>query len=200
MSQNSYNIILAPLFTGGFGPRIERSSGKYDIYNILGPTNIKAGLPSFGSEQSFRHIAWHEFSHSFVNPTTAKFSRDIDQYEALYEPISIRMKGQAYRDWQTCVNEHIVRAVTTRLAYRELGSDAGGRALRGEKERGFAYVQALCESLVDYEKHRDTYPTFVDFYPELINVFKRLSANYSKKNVTWSLTTALDSGTKTEIN
>lgn len=58
MSQNSYNILLAPLFTGGFGPRIERSEGKYDIYNILGPMNMENGLPAFGSEESFRHIAW----------------------------------------------------------------------------------------------------------------------------------------------
>ena len=175
MSQNSYNIILAPLFTGGFGPRIERSSGKYDIYNILGPMSMENGLPAFGSEESFRHIAWHEFSHSFVNPTTEIFSRDIDQYKALFEPISTRMKGQAYGDWQTCVNEHIVRAVTTRFAYREISPEAGEQALHGEKEHGFAYVEALCESLAGYEKQRDTYPTLVDYYPELIKVFRELS-------------------------
>ena len=175
MSQNSYNIILAPLFVGGFGPRIEHSDGKYDIYNILGPMNMRDGHPAFGSEESFRTIAWHEFNHSFVNPTTEIFSRDIDHYKALYEPISTRMKGQAYSDWQTCVNEHIVRAVTTRLAYREISSEAGEQALRREIERGFAYVEALCESLAGYEKQRDMYPTMVDYYPELIRVFKGLS-------------------------
>ncbi len=175
MSQNSYNIILAPLFTGGFGPRIERSDGKYDIYNILGPMNMKDGLPAFGSEKSFRHIAWHEFSHSFVNPTTAKFSREIHKYKALYEPISAKMKGQAYGNWETCVNEHIVRAVTTRLACREFGSEASEQALGAEKGRGFAYIQALCDSLAVYEEQRDKYPTLVDYYPELIKVFERLS-------------------------
>jgi hypothetical protein len=173
--QNSYNIILAPLFVGGFGPRIEHSDGKCDIYNILGPMNMQNGLLSFGSESSFRYIAWHEFSHSFVNPTTAKFGKEIDKYKALYEPISSRMKGQAYGNWQTCVNEHVVRAVTTRLAYRENGSEAGEQALYNEKNRGFAYVQPLCESLASYEQMRDTYPTFVDFYPELIKVFRGLS-------------------------
>jgi len=175
MSQNSYNIILTPLFVGGYGPRIERSSGKFDVYNILGPMNMENGLPTFGSEESFRHIAWHEFSHSFVNPTTEKFSKEIDKYKALYEPISAKMKGQAYGDWQTCVNEHIVRAVTTRLAYREIGPEASEQALSNEKEHGFAYVQALCESLAGYEEHRDTYPTLVDFYSELIEVFRELS-------------------------
>ena len=175
MRQNSYNIILAPLFVGGFGPRVERSDGRYDIYSILGPMNMKDGQPEFGSESSFRHIAWHEFSHSFVNPTTAKFGKEIDKYKALFEPISGRMSGQAYGDWQTCVNEHVVRAVTTRLTCREIGPEAAARALNSEKNHGFAYVQVLCDSLADYEKQRGTYPTFVDFYPELIKLFKELS-------------------------
>ncbi len=175
MRQNSYNIILAPLFSGGFGPRIERSDGKYDIYNILGPMDAKNGLPAFGSESSFRHLAWHEFSHSFVNPTTAKFDKQISKYKNLYEPISSKMKSQAYGNWQTCVNEHIVRAVTTRLTHREIGSEAGEDALYREKSRGFPYVRALCESLVGYEEQRDKYPTFADFYPELVRVFEGLS-------------------------
>jgi hypothetical protein len=75
------------------------------------------------------------------------------------------------------VNEHIVRAVTTRLVYREIGSEAGEQALRSEKERGFAYVQELCESLAGYEKQRDAYLTLVDFYPELIGVLRKLSEN-----------------------
>ena len=175
MRQNSYNIILAPLFAGGFGPRVKGSDGKYDVYSILGSMNVQNGLPAFGSEESFRHIAWHEFSHSFVNPTTAKFGRRIDKYKALYEPISGRMSGQAYGNWQTCVNEHIVRAVTTRLTCREIGFEAGEQALQREKERGFAYAQALCESLAGYEEQRDTYPTLADYYPELIGVFTSLS-------------------------
>jgi hypothetical protein len=175
MRQNSYNIILAPLFVGGFGPRVERSDGKYDIYSILGLMNIEDGQPAFGSESSFRYIVWHEFSHSFVNPTTAKFSKEIDQYKALFEPISGRMSGQAYDNWQTCVNEHFVRAVTIRLTRREIGFAAGERALYSEKDRGFSYVQALCNSLAGYEEQRDLYPTFVDFYPELVKVFRVLS-------------------------
>jgi hypothetical protein len=175
MKQNSFNIILAPLFVGGFGPRIERPDGTYDIYNICGPLEAKKGLPIFGSTESLRHIAWHEFSHSFVNPTTEKFSKEVANYQSLYEPISERMKQQAYPDWQTCVNEHIVRAVTTRLAYREISKDAGDRALQNEKGRGFAYAEPLCKKLEQYENQRDKYPTFVDFYSELIKTFKALA-------------------------
>jgi hypothetical protein len=172
MKQHSYNIILAPLFgDGAFGPRIERIDGAYDIYNICGPSGTENGFPNFGNLA----IIWHEFSHSFVNPTTDKFREQVAQYESLYEPISESMKRQAYPDWLICVNEHIVRAVTTRIAYREFGKEAGEEALQYEKSRSFFYVEALCKRLEQYENQRDKYPTFVDFYPELINVFKELS-------------------------
>jgi len=85
------------------------------------------------------------------------------------------MRSQAYATWEICVNEHIVRAVTTRLAYLYLGQNAGDAALANEKGRGFYYIEALCESLEDYESNRDTYPTFESFYPQLIKVFKNLS-------------------------
>jgi hypothetical protein len=176
MKQHSYNIILAPLFhDGGFGPRIEQADGACDIYNIRGPSGVENGFPTFGTVEGFRHLAWHEFSHSFVNPTTEKFREQVAQYESLYEPISEKMKRQAYPDWVTCVNEHIVRAVTTRLAYREIGMEAGEEALQNEKRKSFVYVEALCKRLEQYENQREKYPTFVDFYPELINVFKELS-------------------------
>jgi hypothetical protein len=78
------------------------------------------------------------------------------------------MRRQAYGNWESTVNEHIVRAVTTRLAYLHYGAEAGDRALRGEQERGFIHVAALCAALERYEAARDTYPTLNDFYPELL--------------------------------
>lgn len=175
MKQHSYNIILVPLFRGAYGPRIKTADGTYDIYNITGPTGVANGIPTFGSAERFRHLAWHEFSHSFVNPITGKFHKEIAKYSSLYNPISDRMKQQAYGNWQTCVNEHIVRAVQVRLTYREIGKAAGYIALLIERGKGFCYVAALCERLKRYESHRDKYPTFVDFYPRLVDVFKELS-------------------------
>ncbi|MCK4421355.1 DUF4932 domain-containing protein [candidate division WOR-3 bacterium] len=175
MKQHSYNIILVSLFTGGYGPRVKRVDGTYDIFNICGPMRVKNGFPIFGTMESFRHLAWHEFSHSFVNPTTERFHKQIAKYSSLYDPISDRMKKQAYGVWQTCVNEHIVRAITTRLAYRESGKEAGDLALQNEKRRGFFYVEDICKRLEQYEKQRGKYPSFEDFYPEIVNVFKEFS-------------------------
>jgi hypothetical protein len=176
LRNHSYDIILAPLFhPGGFGPRVKRVENVYDIYNICGPHGVEDGIPVFGTREGFQQLAWHEFSHSFVNPITERYEKQIAKYSSLFDHIAEKMKKQAYPDWETCVREHIVRAVSTRLAYREGGKEAGEEALQYEKSQGFAYVEALCNRLEQYENHRDKYPTFVDFYPQLIDVFKELS-------------------------
>jgi hypothetical protein len=86
------------------------------------------------------------------------------------------MRASAYPQWLTVVIEHVDRAVAVRLAFGELGEDAGEQALEYEKASSFAYVEALAERLKEYEQHRDRYPTFRDFAPRLIAVFDELAA------------------------
>jgi len=175
IKKNSYNIILAPLFhPGGYGPQIRRDDGTYDVYGIIGPINVEDGLPLFPKD-AIRGLVWHEFGHSFVNPISSKYANELDKYSKLYELISGYMQSQAYTNWMICVNEHIVRAVTTRLTYIKLGKEVGDRVLQYEKNNGFFYIEPLLERLKIYEENRDKYATFEDFYPELIEVFKELS-------------------------
>jgi len=174
MQEHSYNIVLVPLFhAGGFGPSVARPDGSSDVYSIGGPHAVdEQGLPAFGSQESFRYLIWHEFAHSFVNPQTALHLDEVNTYAHLLKPIQDEMKKQAYGDWQTVVNEHIVRAITTRLSYVLVGQEAGDAALAYETERSFIYLPELLEQLERYEANRDTYPTFADFYPELLTAFE----------------------------
>jgi hypothetical protein len=173
MQEYSYNIVLAPLYhAGGFGPRVTRPDGSADVYSIGGPQSMNEdGFPTFGDSQSFRYLIWHEFAHSFVNPQTTLHRGAVNSYAHLLKPIQKEMKKQAYGDWETVVNEHIVRAITTRLSYRLVGQEAGDAALAYETERSFIYLPLLLEQLERYEADRVSYPTFADFYPELIRAF-----------------------------
>lgn len=176
MSSSSYNLILAPLFhPGGYGPRVRLPDGTHDVFYIGGPRGLEGNFPVWGGVEDFRYLVWHEFSHSFVNPTTHLFIDEVDRYAGLLDPIAGPMEEMAYGSWETCVNEHVVRAVTVRLAHLHQGEDVGEKSLMHERTRHFAYVEALCERLKIYEKKRDRYPCFIDFYPELIKVFKELS-------------------------
>lgn len=173
--QHSYNIILAPMFNGNYGPRIGRKDGTFDIFNIVSPRQIKDDILYFGNKANFEHLAWHEFSHSFVNPLGERHRKELEKYASLMEPIRSKMSSSAYGNWITAVNEHVVRAVTTRLNYLNKGKEDGDRVLLGEKMYGFAYVEALCEKLEHYENDRKNYPNFTSFYPQLVETFKELS-------------------------
>jgi hypothetical protein len=178
LKNNSYNIILAPLFhPGGFGPGVKNDSGTYDIYSIQGPMSVENDLPRFGDKESFKYLVWHEFSHSFVNPLTEENKNEINKYKKLYDPIADSMSKQAYSSWEICVNEHIVRAVTSRLTYIHQGKDDYEKAIAYEKSRGFSYVEDLTKKLEEFEKNKDKYKDFREFYPELIEVFRDLSEN-----------------------
>jgi len=175
MSQNSYTVIPAPLFRPGYGPRVERDDGTFDLYCIIGPRGVDdQGTPEF-APLFLRYVILHEFSHSFVNPLTAKYSEEIAKYSALFEPIAGQMKEQAYGEWETCVNEHVVRAVQIRLTGRQFGSLGMAMELADAKSRGFIYIEPLCERLKQFEEQRDKYPTFEAFYPQIIDVFRELS-------------------------
>ncbi len=179
MEASSYHLVLSPmLHSGGYGPSLKTKKG-LDIYGIIGPDQIVEGkdgtsLPAY-SVGGIQSIIWHEFSHSFVNPTTRKSLKEINQYDKLFTPIEGRMSAQAYTNWETCVNEHIIRAITARMIYLTSGKEAGDQAIAYEKTNSFFYVPALCESLEYYEGHRDSYPTFESYYPELVKVFKKLA-------------------------
>jgi len=173
--QNSYNIILVPVFhQGGFGPCVLCEDGSYDVYNICGSVGEEDGHPLFGSAEAFKYLAWHEFSHSFVNPVTDKFEKEVNEYASLFDPIAEKMAEQAYPGWRTCVYEHLVRAANVRFSYLEDGEKAGKRAMQHEKNRGFAYVEVIAERLMEYEDNRDRYPTLESFYPRIIDLFKEL--------------------------
>lgn len=176
----SYTVILVPLFQGNYGPRVRQVDGTYAFYSICGNHGVSAlGHPLFGSAEGFRHLLWHEFGHCFINPLVEKHRGQLAQYASLHKPIAEAMKQQAYGDWETCVKEHIVRAVTVRLTMRTRSPLVAASAVLSERMRGFAYIGPLSRRLREYETQRDKYPTFADFCPRLIDVFRELAEKES---------------------
>lgn len=168
-------IVLAPLFqSGGYGPKVERSDGALEVFDICGPSGVQGSQPSWGAPKDICELAWHEFGHSFVNPLADKNEPALSKYSSLFNPIASPMRGQGYDNWQICVYEHLIGAVVARIIYKTQGSKAAEECVEGESQMGFAYIKPLCKRLEDYEKHRDKYPTLESFFPELIGVFKSL--------------------------
>jgi len=95
--------------------------------------------------------------------------------DKLFEPIKNRMARQAYSEWETCVNEHIIRAINVRLYDLYLDTEKSNKLQENDIKRGFIYIEPLVEKLKEFEKLRDEKQiTFSEFYPELLDLLNSL--------------------------
>jgi hypothetical protein len=180
MTQASYSMILVPLFAGGYGPRLLRPDGRYDLYAIWGGKRVANGITAPGSPQELSVMAWIAFGFSFGRPDTEDdandLAREMERTSVLYEPLAAQVKGNTWGNWSDCMNRHLVEAIMLRLAAREFGPDAAAAQLQDSKARsGLYYVEPLCRRLQEYEQHRDKYPTIFDFVPRLLDAFGEIA-------------------------
>lgn len=182
-TKESYNIVISPAFKGNYGPQITDSLGKDNIYACLSTNAEKESVP-YLNHNGIMGLVWHEFGHSFVNPLSEKYTERIKTSEQLFEPIRNRMTELAYSEWETCVNEHIVRAVHIRLYESNSDEEKAKKALEYEFRDGFIYIEPIIEKLKEFEKQRDEKNiTFSEFYPELLNLLDSLQKIEYWKNV-----------------
>ena len=70
--------------------------------------------------------------------------------------------------WESCLDEHVVRAVESRL------TAAGRQDPPDDLERArYPFEPVLVEKLRQYEAQRSRYPALADFYPELIAAMRK---------------------------
>jgi hypothetical protein len=171
-SQESYNIVLVSLYNYvGYGNSLLCSNDKRKIFNTMGPLKVVDNMPFFGDENYLKYFIRHEFSHPFVNPVTEKYWDLIKDYSKNYDSIPEVARKNVCGDWQECINEFIIRAITTQIGYNE-ADNTGLTYYKAEKSRGVSYMDGLLEKIRIYQVSRDTYPTFESFYPKIIEVFK----------------------------
>jgi len=170
-SQQSYNIILVSLYSSlGYGNNLLLPNGKREIFNTLGSGKLRDGLPCFGDEKHLKYMARHEFSHPFINPVTELYQDDVMAFEANFDKVPERARQRVCGEWEECINEFIIRAITTWLAKQEC-SELGEWAYKYEMNTGMIYLDELLEKITYYQAYRHKYPTINDFYPELLKVF-----------------------------
>lgn len=171
-------LVLAPLLhDGGFAVLQDSHPGRPPrAVAFLGPQGAAGDRPDFGGAERLGGTVWHEFAHTVVNDLTDRHEETVDRHEELFGPIRKHMRRQAYATWQTAVNEHVIRAITSRLVALRYGEDAGREALASEEARGFEYVRDLAERLREFEVDRDSWPTFASFYPRLLEALEEVAA------------------------
>jgi hypothetical protein len=180
--QNS-TVVLGPLLhDGGFAARYRPESGPAEAYAFIGPSRgVSNDLPEFGGSARLLQQVGHEFAHLVVDPVTSVHDPLVQRHSSLYDPIADVMRRNAYPRWETVVNEHIIRAITTRLAFRERGEEAGRQELTRELQRGYVHLPALLGRLEEYEQNRGQYPTIEEFYARPFSVFTEALAEHASQ-------------------
>jgi hypothetical protein len=91
------------------------------------------------------------------------------------------MSEQAYRNWWTCVTEHIVRLGEIRIAIA-MNDSLTAEKIRTEniEQNKFIYLPYLEGKIIEYENNRDKYHSFSDFFPELITTFSQIDTTEVK--------------------
>lgn len=174
--QRSYHVVFAPLLkTVAFGPRVPGQQGELDTYCIFPAVAVENDIIQFKEGGGLHNAILHEFAHSFINPLVDAHKETLDEYARLMDAIRYETNANYGLEWHICVYEHLVRAVTTRLTSAAYGPDEGEKEMAGHIRQGFIYLPELCDRLTQYEHHRQTYPTFSEFFPALIDVFAQLS-------------------------
>jgi len=171
-TQKSYNIVLVSLYGSvGFGNSLLCSDDQRELYNTMGPQMFQNNIPFFGDENYLKYMIRHEYSHPFINPLTEKHWDYVKDYSIKFESISEKAQKNVCGDWQECINEFIIRAITTHIAYNE-SDEAGQWAYENEKGRGVSYMDSLLEKIRYYQSNRETYPTLDSYYYNILDVFK----------------------------
>lgn len=170
-NQKSYNIDLVSLYNFvGFGNSLLFSNDQREIYNVMGPNKVVNNAPFFGDENYLKYMIRHEFSHPFVNPLTEKHWDYIKNYSYKYDSIPEVARKNVCGDWQECINEFIIRAITTQLAYNE-ANDIGLQSYEKENSRGVSYLDSLLDKIRYYQSNRESYPTLESYYLNILDVF-----------------------------
>ena len=156
---------------GNYGPSRQLPGQPKEVFAICGyyldPTTGKA----FASGANQASTLIHEFNHSFVNPLL-----DNATNAALIETTGMRlqrlsrlgMERQHYVNWQTVVNESIVRAaVILYMLDQGYAPKQVTNEIAEQVCNDFRWMPELVTALRRYAAHRDQYPTLNDFYPEI---------------------------------
>jgi hypothetical protein len=177
-AQESYQVIIGFCCGGGnYGTNRHVKGTEKEDFAIVGYTVDKDGTPSY--DDSYLSTLIHEFNHSFVNylldeeTNPANVQAMQKAGDLLFRTSGWAMQSQAYSNWQTVVNESLVRAavICYMLDHKFPRSTTVRSELLMQIQRNFRWMPGLVKVLRRYEAKRTQYPTFESYYPEIIKFF-----------------------------
>lgn len=173
-------IILSPgNGYSNYGPSISLPNGKRKVYSILGVSETDhAGNAKFTFEKYFP-LLLHEFNHSFVNYLLERNPEPFTENgEKIYKALEPEMREQAYGNWETMINEALVRAAVIKyMIDHDYSPKEIEREINEQLGRSFFWIIELVDELIKYDQNRNEFKTLESYY----NVIAKAYNNFASK-------------------
>lgn len=178
-----YNIILCfGNGSGNYGAKCNPEKNKNEIFAFMGVWKFdkETGRPIFNKENYLSTLI-HEYNHSFINyilDVRSNHKEIKNSGELIYNKLKTEMDKQAYKNWETVINESLVRASVVRyLIDHNADKKTIDKEIIDQVNRGFYWTKELSNLLGEYENNRKEYPSFESFYPKIIDFFNKTAKN-----------------------
>lgn len=171
---------------GNYGVHRHVAGKRKEVFAIVGYSVNQSDEPLYGKG----HLATliHEFNHSFVNPLldAGRYPHHVAALEKagndLYQSSRRTMLLQAYGNWQTMINESVVRAaVICYMLDKDYAPEEVSAELSEQMQRNFRWMPELVCLLRKYEKKRNRYGSLENFYPRVIRFFTDYAEGENKR-------------------
>jgi len=168
-----------------YGPSITNRDGSKKVFAIMGSWSFDPAHNPVFPQDSYLPTLIHEFNHSFINPSIEPFTDNSalhSSMQIILDTMHAEMETQAYKKWETVLIESLVRASVIRymMSQSNMAVENTENEMMEQLNRGFLWTRELVALLGVYESDRSRYPTINDFYPVIIDFFKRTSAKISQ--------------------
>lgn len=185
--QETFSVIIGFCNGGGnYGVNRQIKGKKKEVFAIVGYYVDKEDTPMYSKE--YLPTLIHEFNHSFINHylDENKYPEYVKQLEPaatnLFKSSQWSMSRQAYNNWKTMINESLVRAaVICYMLDKKYKPEEIRNELLEQMQRNFRWMPELVSLLRKYEKSQARYGSFENFYPKVIDLFKKYAKNENKK-------------------
>lgn len=190
-SGDHFNIILG-LGNGGanYGTDLSITKSSREVYAIMGTWKIDSLGQPFYERDDYLPTLLHEFNHSYVNAVTDQNREKFRKAgKKLFASVQEEMRLQAYTNWETILNEALVRAAVIKyMKDHHFDSSAIEKEQIEQVEKGFYWIKELVVKLEEYAQGRNRYSSLHEFVPELAEFYEKiapqvieLKKNYEKK-------------------
>ncbi len=154
-----------------------QENGKWTFYHI-------DGFQNYADSFSNAYHAFHEFSHSFIEPISRGHSEEIGKLSYLHTPLKQDFGRMGYGSWERAFAEHMVTAGQLHLTRKAFGEKKAERMLERETKQGFKLIKRFYDYFKDYDEKRGKYKDLEDFYPEILSRLSRLKvAEYRRPGI-----------------